>query len=42
MPSYKNGSAYDDVATSPGNDIKINWDIVIVMIVFAKLVWWWG
>ena len=37
MPSYKNGSAYDDVATSPGNDIKINWEIIIFILVIAKL-----
>ncbi len=38
MPShYKNGSAYDDLSVSPGADIKINWDIIIFILVIAKL-----
>ena len=37
MPSYKNGSAYDDLSVSPGMDIDINWKIIIFFFIIAWL-----
>ena len=38
MPSYKNGSAYDDLSVGPGyGAIDINWKIIIFFFIIAWL-----